>query len=123
MINQKILSEVLGIKVIDFDIVNNNIRINLLRHEKCPLYDELHLSGVTFGSKEEINIYELANKCKEWLFDSGVDYTIWRTHNHRFYSEKYHLDIESDTEIEAIFKATQYVYDNLNCKGEINEKV
>jgi hypothetical protein len=68
-----------------------------------------------FGNFEHsINIYELAHKCKEWLYENDVDYTIWRTYNHRFYSERLHLDIECSSEIELLFKACQWVLDQKN---------
>ena len=97
-ISKELLSEVLKKEIENRDISYVEIYKNVVIY-KVSIYDR----------EEEINIYELAHKCKEWLADSEVDYTLWRTHKHRFYSEKYYLDIESDTEHEAIFKACEWV--------------
>lgn len=120
LISKELLSEVLEIEIIDFDIVNkNNVRINLLRHEKNPLNDELKLSGVPFGSKGAINIYELAHKCKEWALDKGYMIKSQILLNGQGHSviQKKENDTQTmgwcaDTEYKAIFKATQYIYDN-----------
>ena len=79
----------------------------------CVLGDEVIFNGYL---ARDINIYELAHKCKEWLHSKGymfkIEYPTNRTPNKislMFYGEiknPYHV---ADTEIEAIFKACEWI--------------
>jgi len=78
--------------------------------------------------QRDINIHELAHKCKEWvlekriLFQSG--YTVptvqaradiaWA----KGLEEPQIKTFIADTEPEAIFKACQWILDNIESKGE-----
>jgi len=60
MISKELLSEVLGVEVIEFEIKpKNNIKYIYNKKSKNPW------SGKEFCNRS-INIYELAHKCKEW---------------------------------------------------------
>ena len=60
---------------------------------------------------EEYNIYGFAFKCKKWLLKNNIAFTLnyYNDNSVQFYCEKYHLDIESDTEVEAIVKACNWI--------------
>ena len=100
-ISKELLEEVLGYEVDAFlGITENEIDYTCCRDKNIG-YEDI-----------SINIYEFAFKCKEWLFNNKIDFTIWTTDKYRFYSEKYHLDIESYTEVELIIKACEYILGN-----------
>ncbi len=63
----------------------------------------------------EVNIYELAFKCKEWLLKNNITFTLnyYKGSLVQFYCEKYHLDIESSSEIETIIKACEWIQENI----------
>ncbi len=115
MISKELLSEVLGFSI--GNCWNDGVLI---------VWKEDGMS--------DINIYELAHKCKEWAnsfgydlyshrFDANASYSyldldikgiyrdceVWR------FSGNYLEEFEGDTEAEAIFKACQWILDK---KGE-----
>jgi len=115
MINKELLSKVLDI----------NLKDNV-----CVVVDnEIHIS---FEDRvDKINIYELAHKCKEWIIDMEQNQGICthktfytQTDGYEWYcgfasiqttydDEAILKDIsKADTEVEAIFKATQWILDN-----------
>lgn len=61
MISKELLSEVLNLNITYIERCNNSIIY------KISVYDR----------EEEVNIYELAYKCKEWAFDNGYYLTIY----------------------------------------------
>ena len=63
-----------------------------------------------------INIYEFAFKCKEWLLKNNIAFTLnyYKDNSVQFYCEKYHLDIESSSEIETIIKACNWILEEIN---------
>ena len=66
-----------------------------------------------------INIYEFAFKCKEWLLKNNIAFTLnyYNDNSVQFYCEKYHLDIESSSEIEAVIKACNWILELENEKA------
>ena len=129
MISKELLSEVLEnevpyqVKVHKIIIKNNSLNY---------FYNSKDNRGGLFEANEYINIYELANKCKEWALDnSWIISTVpmltekkWRNTSVRlshFYSagKDRYLDgiyhngrIEANTETEAIFKACEWIMEN-----------
>ena len=107
MISKELLSEVLGKKV----ALDNNIQITRTT---------VHYSNVTHMA--EINIYELAHKCKEWAISkncrifSEVQYSK-HTKGARVemvvYKGKDQVFI-SDMEPKAIFKACEWILKEKN---------
>ena len=103
MISKELLSEVLKGTIQEFKINN-----------------EGNVDFIFIGDYDEwktINIYELANKCKEWALnkhDYGIS-TYWNKDEKVFVSlimenwmsDNYSMD--ADTEPEAIFKACSYI--------------
>lgn len=65
MISKELLSEVFNRKVRTLTIVDNKIYFQ---------YEDVYYGGISGIDDEEINIYELAYKCKEWAYNQG--YTI-----------------------------------------------
>jgi hypothetical protein len=115
MITKKLLSEVLQMEVLETE-VEDNILIYLTPYKN-------------FQNKNEINIYELAHKCKEWaillgyelhskiectkegmcdiqLFTSEPGFTSRNTVAFRY----------GDAEPEAIFRACQWILENKDKK-------
>lgn len=117
MISMELLSEVLG--------------VNILEHENSPknkikyVYDKKsksRFSGQEFCNRS-INIYELANKCKEWAFKSRlIIITGFTTSGDWSYSilevidiNPYAFEIKVNwgiSEPEAIFKACEWILEN-----------
>lgn len=111
MISKELLSEVLGIPLTDFKYGNGLIA-----------YTTYELP--TFKYKE-INIYELAHKCKEWASElefeiSSCSYKAIIEYNYRQEEDDdrrlfWKFDYETftaDAEPEAVFKACQWVLEN-----------
>ncbi len=108
MISKELLNEVLGYETSYIKMVGTKLCFS------C------HIKG---GSN--INIYELAHKCKEWAFSYKFDFEIIRIKNVKNYG-KIFIRIHTihtnqcngkefypfDREPEAIFKACQWILDN-----------
>ena len=104
-ISKELLSEVLNLNITYIERCNNSIIY------KISVYDR----------EEEINIYELAHKCKEWVLKQGyriiidcskdIELGIRILKNGRdIYSN------ENKSEQQAIFKACQWILDNKEIK-------
>ena len=105
MISKELMSEVLNLNITYIERCNNSIVY------KISVYDR----------EEEVNIYELAHKCKEWAFirgykieskineDSCQSHTIKRSY---LCDEDWAICFCCETEPEAIFKACQWVLNN-----------
>jgi hypothetical protein len=107
MISTELSSQVLGYKVESVTTVNSR-DINQL---------------LVLGEKTvEINVYELAHKCKEWALMH--DFSIKSTYDftHTCFASVYGLqrgsyfNAQADTEPEAIFLACQWILDNKGSK-------
>ena len=117
MINKELLSEVLGKDIANVSIFGNNINY-VVENNETQEDDEL----VYIDLGMNINIYELAHKCKEWLLgkvsnlNSGFDngqrcfcHIENGSKEDRFYA---------DTEAEAIFKACKWVLKEIKKEGQ-----
>lgn len=119
-VSKELLSGVLGLDIVDYSIVENTVRINLLYHPDTALNRELELANTSYGSKGSINIYELAHKCKEWALKNehnllsylsdrnGLQESFVQLYNYKTFI----TTIRADTEPEAIFEACQWILDN-----------
>jgi len=120
MISKELLSEVLKLNITYIERCNNSIVY------KISVYDR----------EEEVNIYELAHKCKEWALIRGYSLLsgkpivrgeegtqvfnywykcyIWEIDENSIDSPTQNTKIEtnSETEPEAIFKACQWILNN-----------
>ena len=122
MISKELLSIVLGIPL---SHIRYNDTINLYEIFKENLFN---WSDGSYGrwSNLEVNIYELAHKCKQWAVNLSPNkhafssYPRWgdlRNYkkNNGFYYICQHLvsgaQFEAETEPEAIFKACQWILD------------
>ena len=114
IISKELLSEVLGINVM------SEIREDDLCEDNILIYWDFFEKRGNEG--RNINIYELAHKCKEWAYRYGCEiasYKIQDSSEYRclighntinFNSKK--SGYYADTEPGAIFKACQWVLDN-----------
>ena len=120
LISKELLSEIENYRVDYFDMFDDNI-----------VYYTNHLIGVDDNRVEENNvtIYELAHKCKEWAIKQGYSLRscIHDDGSHeRYYSicdilkplydssclfDTLLKTTEANTELEAIFKAGQWILD------------
>ena len=98
MISKELLSEVLNLNITYIERCNNSIIY------KISVYDR----------EEEVNIYELAHKCKEWAYNKG--YIIktdiageWELYN--FKNGGIFDTQNSSSEQQAVFDACQYILD------------
>ena len=105
MISKELLSEVLNVHVrptFYFDC-----ETLVYEYDKIKDLDECY--------KSEINIHELAHKCKEWAFKQGFMFDIqWHTNRNPFsiVIKSYGKDSQfycAETEPEAIFKACEWI--------------
>lgn len=119
MISKELLSEVLNKNITEVYIRKNEIRIKT----KIDNVD-----GWSMSSDVPLpNIYELANKCKNWAFEKhslmlfqtqyfpNIFYGIkdLKTSMEDFITKVPQCDrFKSDTEPEAIFKACQWILEN-----------
>lgn len=108
LISEKLLSEVLGYPN-DFDVFEYDEEIGMSIHVSTWLHD----------FNEDINIYELADKCKQWAFQQKRTLTVyWNYQGHKdveISSEDLNATeiwVSADTEPEAAFKACQRILDN-----------
>ena len=109
MISKELLDEVLKEKVLFIGSINKSI----LNYE---VYSDFTCDKVAYG---EINIYELAHKCKEWAFNKGgIDITSGKRLGLDGWECLVFFGVipcdcyEADTEPEAIFKACQWILEN-----------
>ena len=106
MISKELLSEVLGDEYKDRLVDWFQVEDNYLRtYYDCGKYD---LQGRPTGLGIEINIYELAYKCKEWAFNNGYYLNIYNdaiiVENIKDGSFKYSPML--------VFKACKWILDN-----------
>ena len=102
-ISKELLSEVLNYEVDAFLGINKNeIDYTCCRDENEGYIDI------------SINLYEFVYMCKKWLLKNNIAFTLnyYNDNSVQFYCEKYHLDIESISEIEAIIKSCEWILDN-----------
>lgn len=111
MISKKLLSEVL---------CKNIIRVEL-EHPNHIGFKEM--CDTSFGELDQINIYELAHKCKEWAYRKGYALEsmpfglseakarceIWTNLGDTQIADTITDTFEADTEPEAIFKACEWI--------------
>lgn len=121
-ISKELLSEVLKENIIDVYKIGSN-----------PNFKQNTLLFKLYGCGElcNINIYELAHKCKEWAYTKGYSICSYKFSNEASYS---YLDLEmrnvfpcnegfifnggfknefeADTEVESIFKACELIFNN-----------
>lgn len=117
--SKELLSEVLdqdyNDRLVDwFQIEDDNY---LRTYYDCGKFDE---QGRPTGLGIEINIYELAHKCKEWALKNehnllsylsdrnGIQESFVQLYNYKTFI----TTIRADTEPEAIFQACQWILDN-----------
>ena len=113
MISKELLSSVLGLTVVkglelEGIVLWYNGIVNI--NNQPPYAKELN-----------INIYELAHKCKEWAYSQGyilfskirlnssLASCYFDTMGKHDYEDGYHNDFRAETEPEAIFKACEWI--------------
>jgi len=115
MISKELLSEVFGFNI---SYISNDILRTVFFHQQCEqgLYEH------------EINIYELAHKCKEWAWSQKAIITLLTRNENGFkciLEHRFNMDFDGElflynennncVEIsasEAVFKACQWILDN-----------
>jgi hypothetical protein len=111
MISKELLSRVLELNIIlvDTKYTETTKRIRYVTSDNNDYY---------------IDVYNLAHKCKEWAFEKGYELRtsirgIIDVYDHIYIHKEDGLTgefidcrQEADTEVEAIFKACQWVSDN-----------
>lgn len=126
MISKELFSEVMNIKIEDIvDLKMFGKELNY--YEKCLLNFccDGRLSKYKDSICKSVNIYELAHKCKEWATKHNFHLVSWtisyesvknkgycQTHNTQDSTKENDKPFRESTEIEAIFKACQWILDN-----------
>ena len=106
MISEELLKRVMNLKRIDDIYVEDNL---------------LYFCELNRG----INVYELAHKCKEWAWNNGymLNTVILRADMQTWYCEDDYRTTRSTwkakTEVEAIFKACEWILKEMNDKQRI----
>ena len=106
-ISKELVSEVFKLNICEAYIENNK------------LYFDMGLPLI-----QSINLYEFSHKnCKEWAFDKGYPFNVLCRHDYWDWDRcelKYDVDLYnhrksfcSDTEVEAIFLACEYILNNI----------
>jgi len=118
-ISKELLSEVLEYKDKDYVIVATEKDIFLDKNYLHFEYQDPYCTPETYITiKDKINIYELAHKCKEWaiskgyILQSGYQNCICINFTDNLSKNKF----SAHTEIEAIFKACEWVLKEINAK-------
>jgi len=103
-------------KVINESILNTHIKGNTLWWQG----ETVDFHGTTGG---QINIYELAHKCKEWAYSKGYYLHTTMKDSHITHKLTYKVAIEpteyaeyaktGNTEPEAVFAACQWILDEI----------
>lgn len=115
MISKELLSDVLGANTIEMNpIYERNNMVGYLVHGPQETPSQVH------QNHRQINIHELAHKCKEWAHLKGFMVQSYP------YNDIYRADLlksidvdevfKRNTEPEAIFAACQWVLDNKETK-------
>lgn len=120
MISKELLSEVLNITAVCDDISNIELTANTITFIE-DYWDEDEGSG--FYRSHSINIYELAHKCKEWANKQGYKKVYSGIYESTDQGSMYICILDSndtnckdfwaDTEVEAIFKACEWILTNV----------
>ena len=128
MISKELLSQVLDKKVVVDDISNIELKENTITFIE-DYWDEDEGSG--FYRSHTINIYELAHKCKEWAVNLSPNkhalssYPRWGDiRNYKKTNGSYYIcqhlvsgvQFEAETEPEAIFKACEWILEQVGKK-------
>ena len=112
-VSKELLSEVLNLNITYIEHCNNSIVY------KVSVYDR----------EEEVNIYDFFFKCKEWAMNKGYqiisglsDEPAYRNQDEKAYAQlRYYTEDENgngeyeelyfmaNTEVEAVFKASEYI--------------
>jgi len=113
-ISKELLSEVLGYKA---EHLHLNTSLNPLGNDIVLRCDNKRGDGTTI---KNINIYELAHKCKEWGHNKGFILKSWKLRYESMCSIEeltneppfitLHQIYNEDTEPEAIFKACEWIF-------------
>lgn len=122
----KEMSKELFEQVMDIKLGNiYNKEQELIATDKAAMYTDISKEYRIGDSIDIINIHVLAHKCKEWAYKQG--YVILSGHSaygigvffcscKGWLSENYdkRIEINHNTEPEAIFKACQWILENKN---------
>lgn len=130
IVSKELFIEVLKKELSTIDLLNGISTINMGINNTIQMsYYETHLKCMC--GLYEINIYELAFKCKEWAakqyysVNSGWSMTHWGgTYHVEVIREANKIKVlfsqSQDSEPEAIFKACQWILDNKKNQNEKN---
>lgn len=105
--SKELLSKVLGVYVTEFFLDCESL---------VYVYDKIFNENEQY--KNDINIYELAHKCKEWALFEGHILSSWMTNpmnEIECYCKSNNIDrypFQANTEPEAIFKACEWILEN-----------
>lgn len=107
-------------------MISKELLIEVLPYPKNEFVEFIKQNDdfIKYGARlqDQISIYELAHKCKEWarenhyiILSKNMECLIYHTDN--IYDvieclEMYEDYFQANTEYEAIFKACQWIYDN-----------
>ena len=112
-INKELIEIILNCEIEDFEMFSCDL---LMYYEKALF--RANCQGQISNDRDSIcctiNIHKFAYKCKRWLLKNNIAFTLnyYNDNSVQFYCEKYHLDIESSSEIEAIIKACERILEN-----------
>ena len=103
------------------ELASSVLGLNVAYTESCEHRDNIIGIWADMNTKpiKEVNIYEFAFKCKKWLLKNNIAFTLnyYNDNSVQFYCEKYHLDIESISEIETIIKACNLILEQSKCQN------
>jgi len=103
MITKELLSEVLNLNIVDY------------YQELDYIYYQYYIEGTCYIKEEDINIYQLVFKYKEWAFNKGYHIFVYKVKDYLYEfiitdnNNILMLSYEIPTEYEAIFKACKWL--------------
>jgi len=111
MISKELLSLVLDETINSYEIEDSHCR------NSRELYIKAKGEECGYGETEysfQINLDTLGRLCKEWIYKNGSNYSIRKDDSavsvHVYWQMQGSVEFVAYTELEAIIKATEYVY-------------
>jgi hypothetical protein len=132
LLNVNIQSQEIHIFINGFmskELLGEVLKADIRKINNSILDGNLYYYKTFVKCKSKINIYELANKCKEWALNKGymmkienhylnsTQIQIRKTMANSIYKEPWKKTFKS--EVEAIIEAAQFIFDNN--KGNYND--
>jgi|LGVE01.1.fsa_nt_gb hypothetical protein len=113
LISVELLSDVLELDIIE--VWDNALAVNYKYNASFGIAkDEAHESNCDFVSKNNIDVYRLAHRCKEWAYKKGFQLASYKSEHIWITKEPFkpYPYEGAETEPESIIKACEWILKN-----------